>query len=837
MIIISTMVVICDKPYENTKYNEYFNYFNFELSDFQKYSIEAIVTGNHSLVTAHTGSGKTLPAEFAIRYFKSKGKKIVYTSPIKALSNQKYYEFTNKYPDISFGIFTGDIKMNPCADVLIMTTEILMNYLYNLNSDIIEKKEDDFELNINEELACVIFDEVHYINDENRGKNWEQTILMLPEHIQMIMLSATIDSPDKFAKWCERESNTKQVYLSSTYKRVVPLTHYGFLITNEGVFKTIKNKELQEKIKGKTNKFITLKSKEDNFDTNGYLSLKSTIDLFEKNNLFINRTHCLNKLAFELKEQEMLPAIAFVFSRKNVEVYAKSITTNILEFDSKIPYTIKSECDSIIRKLPNYREYMNLPEYEELVKLLEKGIGIHHSGMIPILREIVEYMISKKNIKLLFATESFAIGLDCPIRTAIFTSLTKFDGEKMRYLLPHEYSQAAGRAGRRGLDTVGHIIHCNNMFPLPSENEYKDILCGKPQVLVSKFQISFQVILNLIKNGSNKKEEFVEFVNKSMMKSEIMTDIDREKKNNEKLKEELEKKREYVNNLRTPLEVCNRYIELTNENTDGIFKKISNKLKKEKEREIESIKSENRFLLDNVKEIKLLRDIEDEFNNSLKYLEYCREYISRQIENVCNLLMEKNFIINDENKYELTELGENASNISEINSLVITEILEKFNYFEEYDTQEIIGILSIFSDIKIKEELKSSIPNTKNKKIKEIVNEIKESYLEYEKLEYDLSISSGTDYDNSITNDVIDILQEWCKLEDETQCKYFIAKCLDDKEISIGDFTKGILKISTISKELSKICNKMEKTLCLSKLEEVDTNILKYVATTQSLYI
>ena len=133
MIIISTMVVICDKPYENTKYNEYFNYFNFELSDFQKYSIEAIVTGNHSLVTAHTGSGKTLPAEFAIRYFKSKVKKIVYTSPIKALSNQKYYEFTNKYPDISFGIFTGDIKMNPCADVLIMTTEILMNYLYNLN--------------------------------------------------------------------------------------------------------------------------------------------------------------------------------------------------------------------------------------------------------------------------------------------------------------------------------------------------------------------------------------------------------------------------------------------------------------------------------------------------------------------------------------------------------------------------------------------------------------------------------------------------------------------------------------------------------------------------------
>ena len=124
---------------------------------------------------------------------------------------------------------------------------------------------------------------------------------------------------------------------------------------------------------------------------------------------------------------------------------------------------------------------MNLPEYENLIQLLEKGIGIHHSGMIPILREIVEYMISRKHIKLLFATESFAIGLDCPIRTAVFTSLTKFDGNKMRYLFSHEYSQAAGRAGRRGLDTVGHVIHCNNMFELPSETEYKEILCGKPQ--------------------------------------------------------------------------------------------------------------------------------------------------------------------------------------------------------------------------------------------------------------------------------------------------------------------------------------------------------------------
>jgi antiviral helicase SKI2 len=225
------------------------------LSSFQKFAIESIVEGNHILVTAHTGSGKTLPAEFAIEYFVSKGKKVIYTSPIKALSNQKFYEFTQKFPNISFGILTGDIKTNPEADVLIMTTEILINTLYAKN-----KKTDNslinispltmFEMDFQNELACVVFDEIHYINDLDRGKVWEETIMMLHKHIQMVMLSATLDSPEKFADWCENrglkedlpEQNNKIVYLTTTYERVVPLTHYSFITCTQGLFKVLKNK-------------------------------------------------------------------------------------------------------------------------------------------------------------------------------------------------------------------------------------------------------------------------------------------------------------------------------------------------------------------------------------------------------------------------------------------------------------------------------------------------------------------------------------------------------------------------------------------------------------------
>jgi superfamily II RNA helicase len=405
------------------------------------------------LVCAKTGSGKTLVGEYQIYHSLSKGKRVFYTTPIKSLSNQKFYEFTNKYPHISFGLMTGDIKTNPNADVLIMTTEILMNYLFIQNSE--QKSSSlDFQIDIQNELACVVFDEVHYINDAHRGQVWEKTILMLPPHVQMVMLSATIDNPAGFAKWCERggveDDGDKQVWLASTNHRVVPLSHYGFLTTTEAIFKIVKNKDLEKQIRDKTNTLIPLQTDKGMFLESGFRDLSIYTEMFHKHGVELKRKHVLNQLALFLRDRDMLPAIVFVFSRKNVELYAKEITIPLLEDDSKVGYIVRRECEQIIRKLPNFKEYMELPEYNQLVDLLEKGIGIHHSGMIPILREIVELMISKKYIKMLFATESFAIGLDCPIRTAVFTSLTKFDGNSDRYLMAHEYTQMAGRAGRRG---------------------------------------------------------------------------------------------------------------------------------------------------------------------------------------------------------------------------------------------------------------------------------------------------------------------------------------------------------------------------------------------------
>lgn len=311
------MVVICKNQFDEEQYNTYFETFPFELSDFQKYSIKALVDGQHALITAHTGSGKTLPAEFALEYFHKKGKKCIYTSPIKALSNQKFHEFTKKFPHIDFGILTGDIKYNPNADVLIMTTEILRNTLLHKKVDESNNQILDFDMDFEKDLACVVFDEIHYINDEDRGKIWEESIMLMPEHVQLLMLSATIDNPEKFASWIEStKNNVKEVFLAVTNHRVVPLEHYCYISIPQGPLKMIKDKEFRQSLEKIMRAPLIIKNKEKKFYDDNYKQIKKYIDYSHKNNMRISPAFVLNNLLTYLRDNNMLPAICFIFSRK-----------------------------------------------------------------------------------------------------------------------------------------------------------------------------------------------------------------------------------------------------------------------------------------------------------------------------------------------------------------------------------------------------------------------------------------------------------------------------------------------------------------------------------------
>ena len=822
------MVKICSNSYskkDEDTYKQHFEKYPFPLSTFQKYAIEAIVEGHHVLVTAHTGSGKTLPAEFAIEYFVGKGKKVIYTAPIKALSNQKFYEFTQKYPHISFGILTGDIKTNPEADVLIMTTEILLNTLYNKKSGGGSSLM-DFDIDLENELGCVIFDEVHYINDPDRGRIWEESIMTLPLHVQLVMLSATIDAPEKFALWCEMRGEMERdkiVYLASTNHRVVPLTHYSFITTTNGIFKTIKDKDLEKQIRDITNKPFVIQSAGGEFNEPHYMKMRKMLDLFENKRIFVKRAHVLNQICKYMTENNMLPALCFVLSRKQLEICAKEVTVTLLEDDSKVGYIVRRECEQIIRKLPNYQEYLQLPEYLDMVALLEKGIAIHHSGVMPVLKEMVELLYAKGYIKLLFATETFSIGVNMPTKTVIFTDANKFDGSAMRNLYSHEYTQMAGRAGRRGIDTVGHVIHLNNLFKNIDCTGYKSMMHGKPQKLVSKFKISYNLILNLIYMGNT---QFTDYVKRSMIQEDLTVEMGQLYY---KIQQLSANQANVYDHMQTPLDVVKEYIALA-----SAVKTSVNKKRKEIERNIASIQDVWRHIEQDKKTVQNHMEKQVELDNLQNEFQFLKEYLDGRVKNVLSLLSTNHFITSTNDMMELTDKGRVATQLREVHCLVFADLIEQTK-LETMEPRQLVGLFSCFTNVSVSDDVRSYSPQCHDSIVQTMVKQVHEMYGACEKKEEELQMNTGADY--NIHFDLIDFAMQWCDCKDVAECKLLLQTLESEKGVFLGEFIKALLKINNISSELEKIAEANGKIAFLSKLREISLMTMKYVATNQSLYV
>jgi superfamily II RNA helicase len=832
------MVKVCSYNYSKSdeeEYKKYYEKYPYELHDFQKWSIEATVTGNHVLICCPTGSGKTFGGEFALDYFHSKGKKTIYTSPIKALSNEKFYNFTQKYPHISIGLITGDIKTNPDADVLIMTTEILLNKLYQLKSSSpIPASSISFDMDIQNELGCVVFDEIHMINDESRGHVWEQTIMMLPPHVQMVGLSATLDNPEKFAYWLETKGDIKPVsdkivYLTKKQIRAVPLIHYSFITATNGVNKAIKDKSTQEEIKKVINKPFIIQDEKNVFNDVQYQSTVKTLKLFEKHDIRVKRQHVLNKVTEYLVEKEMLPALCYVFSRKQLEKCAEELTTNLLEFDSKVPYTVDRECEQIIRKLPNFEEYLHLPEYVNMVKLLRKGVGIHHAGLMPILREMTEMLFARGFIKILFCTETMSVGINLPVKTTIFTDVNKFNGEVLRTLYSHEYTQAAGRAGRLGLDKIGHVIHLNNLFRNVDSVSYKAMMNGKPQTLTSKFKISYNLLLNLIDIGDN---NLVNFAKKSMITGDLDNQMKKIYYEISKNNTELDNMKEYYNISRTPREIIEEYVELQNKKSYAV-----NKKRKEIERSLEQIKDNYKFIEQDKITLEKVRLKENQINDLQNEFDNINNFFNSGVQTVLKLLKNDGFIegdFNDETSISLTLKGKFASQLRETHCLIFSKLFED-KIIDHLTSKQLVGLFSCFTNISVQEEYKDNFPKIDDTDLKDIVQLVSNLYSEYQQKEVTNKINTGIDY--TIHYDLLKYVDEWCGCENVEECKLLLQKLGAEKEVFLGEFVKALLKINNISNEMEKIADMTGNVAFLSKLREIPNMTLKYVVTNQSLYV
>ncbi|XP_039624679.1 helicase SKI2W [Polypterus senegalus] len=458
----------------------------FELDIFQKQAILHLENHESVFVAAHTSAGKTVVAEYAIALSQKHMTRTIYTSPIKALSNQKFRDFKTTFQDV--GLLTGDVQLRPEASCLIMTTEILRSMLYN-GSDVIR------------DLEWVIFDEVHYINDAERGVVWEEVLIMLPDHVNIILLSATVPNTLEFADWIGRIKR-KKIYVISTLKRPVPLEHY--LYTGNS---TKTQKEL-----------FLLVDASGNFLTKGYYTaVEAKKERTSKHAQSFGAKPAAHaatasqdrsvwlSLLDALYKKDQLPVVCFTFSRSRCDENARGLVTLDLTTNAE-----KSEIHVFFHKCIARLKGTDkqLPQVLQMIDLLKRGIGVHHSGILPILKEVIEMLFTKGLVKVLFATETFAMGVNMPARTVVFDSIRKHDGTAFRDLLPGEYIQMAGRAGRRGLDTTGTVI----ILCKSGVHEMADLhkmMLGKPTMLQSQFRLTYTMILNLLRVEALRVEDMM----------------------------------------------------------------------------------------------------------------------------------------------------------------------------------------------------------------------------------------------------------------------------------------------------------------------------------------
>ncbi|XP_072272535.1 exosome RNA helicase MTR4 isoform X1 [Pyxicephalus adspersus] len=438
----------------------------FILDPFQREALLCIDNNQSVLVSAHTSAGKTVCAEYAIALALREKQRVIFTSPIKALSNQKYREMYEEFSDV--GLMTGDVTINPTASCLVMTTEILRSMLYR-GSEVMR------------EVAWVIFDEIHYMRDSERGVVWEETIILLPDNVHYVFLSATIPNARQFAEWiCHLHKQPCHVVY--TDYRPTPLQHYIFPAGGDGLHLVVdENGDFREDNFNTAMQVLRDAGEASKGDQKGRKGgTKGPSNVF--------------KIVKMIMERNFQPVIIFSFSKKDCEAYALQMSK--LDFNSDEEKKMVEEVfNNAIDCLSD--EDKKLPQVEHVLPLLKRGIGIHHGGLLPILKETIEILFSEGLLKALFATETFAMGINMPARTVLFTNARKFDGKDFRWITSGEYIQMSGRAGRRGMDDRGIVILMVDEKMSPTVG--KQLLKGSADPLNSAFHLTYNMVLNLLR--------------------------------------------------------------------------------------------------------------------------------------------------------------------------------------------------------------------------------------------------------------------------------------------------------------------------------------------------
>lgn len=797
-------VITYNSYFENR--NDFQNPYSFQIDDFQMNALDII--RNHEFynifVMAPTGAGKTLVAEMIIEHNFKINKRTIITGPVKALLNQKYYDFRRKFPHISFGLITGDYKCNPFANCIIMTTEILLNTINN--SINILKKISNIEIDLSD-VASVVFDEAHMINNSDRGKVWEQCIIKLNPNINQILLSATLDGAERLAI-CISTHNKHNTYILNHTERPVPLHFFAYYTMTESNMKKLINKHpIDNKLINNLVPLMTSKKKI--FFNSEYNKLVALNQIIEKEKLNgISQITILKNTILFLDNYKMTPALFFILSKNKIVEYIQHCSAVCLT---------SSEEQALIRNRFNYYLHKSNISYDiyeasevvqTMISYAVKGYAYHHSGLLPIIKEIIELLYADGLIKILFATETFSVGLNMPTKTVVFTSLSKFDGN-IRYLEASEFIQMAGRAGRRGLDTIGHVIilpqyDISNKNQMITGNLLNRIMTGKLQSLTSKYIIDPIYVLRCLYTEINPIDE----LKNSLLYLQIQDDCKELTNNIIRLNKLLESNHDKYCVHDKELK---KYDNLVNQE----FKyKNHDKLLNDIKKNIPNFDNE----YSNWKQSELYLN---ELNNYSEQLNDNQIYLNNLVDCCYEFLFKNGFIDED---YKITLLGNFAIALGDdVNPLLLAKMLFDINITNLPSGIELTALMALFCSDKKESDMIS-------------VNPILSTTFDYVNHINQIMIDSMTsyeiEYDNNwiINQSCIDITYDWLNGKE-------LAELVNNYNIYEGDFIKNILKLNKLIEKIKMTCIEFGFISISDSLKDINAILIRGIMNQESIYI
>ena len=820
----------------------------YPLDPFQQYALEAIHKQNNVFICAKTGSGKTAVAELGIyRALDNNkrvapeepnssgasclpspglGKRVFYTTPIKSLSNQKFSDLTKQFPHVSVGIMTGDIKFQPDAQILVMTTEILRNLLYKQGT-----KTASLGLTASlslDNLGLVIFDECHYINDPDRGKVWEETMILIPPTVQLILLSATVEKPAIFAQWLGQLKKVP-IYCIETQYRIVPLTHAIINPTTDEFQTTLTagSELFQDKIyrdyltqlKAIKDGHAQFKEKVHNKILSGE---KGAVEGKIRPKTFV---HQLNHTLQLLLNRGQLPALFFVFSRKGCESLASKVEHNFLDTNesSQVLHTMNYHLHPFKESLES------LPQYHQIRDLLLKGIAYHHSGLLPLLKEIIEILFTKGLVKLLFATETFAVGLNMPTKTVVFTGLSKYDDltKGQRLLRTDEYTQMAGRAGRRGKDKEGLVLYLPERDPV-SVYELQQIMKGSKQPVLSRMDFGYDFLLKTLNAGNT---SWLQLMEQSYWFQQRQAQLQQ----NEKEATAIQAKITTVSNCLSPelIAICEEKkarVDAIRDAKGNKFKKLQQEFNAWSAATLQTSQVQAALL-----NYQSLQDLQAELRSAANYNAYLKDHASGMEPTVAFLrnagyLKESLSPLTALSQADLTLRGTLATEINEGHPLLMTELfLSKAAH--GLTGPELAALLSVFLEDFDKDAAYSLATIDVSKEIKDIMRLINADAKRLSDIEYELGASKSED-DWNLSLQWAELVYRWL-----TEQGVHIATLCQDYGTFEGNLVRGFLKLTNLLDEWSSIATFCENADQLEKITTTKALLVRGLVQPTSLYL